>query len=199
MLDYDREVKPDRSTLRPTLADTIAFAAFFASGFAALVYQVAWFRMTATVLGNTVQASAAVLAAFMAGLAIGSHVFGRIATRLESPLFVYTLQEASIGVWALATPWFITHLHIFFVPITRAVPDTPAVGTVTRFLFALLPMLIPTVLMGGTFPVLAEHFTRSGGMPYLKVGSLYSVSSGGYWHWLCCMCWRRCTFWPGSA
>lgn len=176
---YDCGVMSDRGSVRLTLANMIAFTAFFASGFAALVYQVAWFRMTATVLGNTVHASAAVLAAFMAGLAIGSKAFGRIAPRLKSPLFVYALQEVVIGVWAVATPWMITHLHILFVPISRAVPDTPAVGTVTRFLIALLPMLLPTVLMGGTLPVLTEHFTRAGELPYLKVGSLYSLNTFG--------------------
>lgn len=152
-------------TGRPVLADKAVLAAFFASGFSALVYQVAWFRMNATVLGNSVHASAAVLAAFMAGLAIGSRVFGLMAPRLKSPLFVYALQEAVIGLWALATPWMITHLYVIFVPISRHIPATPAAGTTTRFLVALLPMLLPTVLMGGTLPVLAEYFTRTGRAP----------------------------------
>ena len=178
-IDYNAKSSQHSIPPCPTLANTIAFAAFFISGFASLVYQVAWFRMTATVLGNTVHASAAVLAAFMAGLAFGSKVFGRLAPRLKSPLFVYALQEVIIGVWAMGTPWMLTNLHLCFVPITRAVPDTPTVGAMTRFLVALLPMLLPTVLMGGTLPVLSEHFTRAGRIPYLKVGSLYSLNTFG--------------------
>src|SRR3990172_10549472 len=153
-LYYDRGAISNHNSLNSTWVNAIAFVAFFASGFAALVYQIAWFRMTATVLGNTVYASAAVLAAFMAGLAIGSRVFGRIAPRLGSPMFVYSFQEILIGVWAIATPWMMTHLYVLFVPIAHAMPDTPAAGTAIRFLLALLPMLLPTALMGGTLPVL---------------------------------------------
>jgi len=176
---YDRGAISNRNSMYSRLVNTIAFVAFFASGFAALVYQIAWFRMTATVLGNTVHASAAVLAAFMAGLAIGSWVFGRIAPRLESPMFVYSVQEILIGVWAMATPWMMTHLYVLFVPVSHVMPDTPAVGTVIRFFLALLPMLLPTALMGGTLPVLVEHFTRTDRAPYLKVGSLYSLNTFG--------------------
>src|SRR3990167_8228595 len=145
-MGYDSGGMSEHGLRYPTLVNIIAFTAFFASGFAALVYQVAWFRMTATVLGNTVHASAAVLAAFMAGLAIGSWVFGRIAPRLESPMFVYSVQEILIGVWAMATPWMMTHLYVLFVPVSHVMPDTPAVGTVIRFFLALLPMLLPTAL-----------------------------------------------------
>tara|TARA_B100000315_G_scaffold260449_1_gene321990 strand:+ start:1984 stop:4581 length:2598 start_codon:yes stop_codon:yes gene_type:complete len=180
-LSIDHDADSSQHAMPPcsSLANTIVLAAFFASGFAGLVYQVAWFRMTATVLGNTVHATAAVLAAFMAGLAIGSRVFGRLAPKLKSPLFIYALQEVSIGVWAMGTPWMIRNLHFFFVPIAQAIPDTNAVGTVMRFLIALLPMLLPTFLMGGTLPVLAEYFTRTGRVPYLKVGSLYSLNTLG--------------------
>lgn len=178
-MGYDSGGMSEDGLRYPTLVNIIAFTAFFGSGFAALVYQVVWFRMTATVLGNTVHASAAVLAAFMGGLAIGGLAFGRIAPRLKSPLFVYAIQEVIIGVWAVATPWMFTHLHILFVPIAHTLPDTPAVGTVTRFFIALLPMLLPTFLMGGTLPILSEHFSRAGKLPYLKVGSLYSLNTFG--------------------
>ena len=44
---------------------------------------------------------------------------------------------------------------------------------------SLRPMLLPTVLMGGTLPVLTEYFTRADGAPYLKVGNLYSLNTFG--------------------
>src|SRR5678810_358773 len=45
--------------------------AFFASGAAALLFEVLWFRALGRVLGNTVWAGALVLTAFMLGLALG--------------------------------------------------------------------------------------------------------------------------------
>jgi len=52
---------------------------FFFSGAAGLIYQVVWTRMLTQIFGNTTYAIATVLSAFMAGLAIGSYLFGQIA------------------------------------------------------------------------------------------------------------------------
>ena len=54
---------------------------FFFSGAAGLIYQVVWTRMLTQIFGNTTYAIATVLSAFMAGLAIGSYLFGQIADR----------------------------------------------------------------------------------------------------------------------
>ena len=54
------------------------FSLFFLSGAAGLVYQVLWLRRLALVFGVTVYAASTVLAAFMAGLAIGSLIAGRV-------------------------------------------------------------------------------------------------------------------------
>jgi spermidine synthase len=50
------------------------FALFFVSGIAGLIYQVLWLRRLSLVFGVTVYAASTVLAAFMAGLAIGSAI-----------------------------------------------------------------------------------------------------------------------------
>ena len=57
----------------------VVLACFLFSGAAGLVYEVVWTRMLAQIFGNTTYAVATVLAAFMAGLAIGSYLFGRFA------------------------------------------------------------------------------------------------------------------------
>ena len=50
----------------------LALAAAVLSGAAALVYEVVWLRMLGLVVGHAVDALTAVLAAFMAGLALGA-------------------------------------------------------------------------------------------------------------------------------
>src|ERR1700678_442619 len=49
----------------------------FLSGAAGLIYQVAWTKALGLVFGHAVYAIATVLAAFMAGLAVGSAYLGR--------------------------------------------------------------------------------------------------------------------------
>src|SRR3989449_5611921 len=57
--------RPPRSTLFP-------YTTLFRSGFTALVYEVAWTRLLALVIGPTTYAFATMAAAFISGLAIGS-------------------------------------------------------------------------------------------------------------------------------
>jgi len=72
------------------------------SGVPALVYEVAWTREAGWVAGSEIEAVAVVLAAFFAGLAIGSHWLGRRVDRAPSPLRAYALFEAVAALLALA-------------------------------------------------------------------------------------------------
>ena len=74
---------------------------FFVSGSSGLIYEVVWLRMLSRTLGSTVYAASTILAVFMAGLALGSFVFGRFSDRVHRPLMLYACLEAGIGVTAL--------------------------------------------------------------------------------------------------
>lgn len=69
---------------------------FFLSGWAALVYEVAWMGRLGRLFGTTVEAAGAVLAAFFLGLGLGAAVFGRFAPRLRRPLRAYGLLELGV-------------------------------------------------------------------------------------------------------
>ena len=49
---------------------------FFLSGISGLVYQIVWVRLLTHLLGGSSLAISTVLAVFMAGLALGSRLFG---------------------------------------------------------------------------------------------------------------------------
>jgi len=77
---------------------------FFLSGAAGLAYEIVWMRMMGLLFGHTVLAVTTVLVAFMAGLAIGASLFGRLIDRRGRPLAVYGFLEVGIGVLALLVP-----------------------------------------------------------------------------------------------
>src|SRR5437762_4836738 len=83
---------------------------FFGSGFSGLVYEVVWMRLLSLIFGNSVYASATVLAGFMGGLAIGGFLFGRVADRTTNPLRLYGLLELMVGAFALVFPWLLKAL-----------------------------------------------------------------------------------------
>ena len=80
---------------------TIALALTALTGASGLVYQVAWQKVLASLLGSHSEATAAVLALFLGGLSFGYALFGRISRQVVarggSLLFVYGLVESSIG------------------------------------------------------------------------------------------------------
>jgi spermidine synthase len=86
----------------PTVVSLLVFTLFFLSGASSLIYQVVWVRKFTQVFGSTSFAVSTVLTSFMAGLALGSYVFGRLADRYEkSSLLLYGILEGAIGLYAL--------------------------------------------------------------------------------------------------
>ncbi len=79
---------------------------FLLSGAAALVYQVAWQRILALHSGMALYSMAMIVAAFMAGLGIGSHVGGVVSSRLgrRTALGAFGLVELGIGAFGAYSP-----------------------------------------------------------------------------------------------
>lgn len=120
---------------------------FFISGAVGLVYEVVWTRMLVLIFGSTTHTVVAVLSVFMLGLALGSYIFGRLADMVRDPIRLYAILEIGIGLTAFLASWMIGSWWIL--------------------------ILVPTTLMGGTFPVVVKYFKQS------AVGWVYGVNTLG--------------------
>jgi predicted membrane-bound spermidine synthase len=130
------------------------------SGAAALLYETLWARSLAIVLGSTVQANAAIFAAFLVGLAVGAYSFGRIVSRVQRVARAYALTELLIGATALSAGLLIHHYRI---DLAAAVGVFGSQGRLFSAFFIVLAMIsVPTWLMGATFPLLLQLATRFG-------------------------------------
>ena len=80
-------------------------AAFFLSGAAGLVYQVAWPRILALHSGVGAYSVAMIVAAFMAGLGLGSRLGGALSARLSrrQALAGFGLLEQAIAAFGAAS------------------------------------------------------------------------------------------------
>lgn len=159
--------------------ESLVLAWFFLSGAAALIYQVIWARQLELVFGSTPHAIATILSVFMAGLALGSLCFGRLADKTSNPVLYYCFLETGTGAYALFTPWIfenLPHLQLFLLP------PSPA-GSASFSLFTLvssfLVLIIPTALMGGSLPVMAKFLLHRHEEAGSKVGKLYFVNTLG--------------------
>jgi len=152
---------------------------FFFSGAVSLIYEVVWTRMFGLVFGNTVFATSTVLAAFMGGLALGSYYLGRLADRQENLLRFYGNLEAGIGLFAFLFPSLLHLLNSVYVDAFRLFPESVIIFTLVRFVLAVLILIIPTTLMGGTLPVLSRFIARQPMKLGHSIGNLYSVNTFG--------------------
>jgi spermidine synthase len=152
---------------------------FFGSGAAGLIYEVVWIRMLGLVFGHTVHAVTTVLVAFMAGLALGSSLGGRIADRIRRPVQWYGALEIAIGGFCLLTPWLISVMTTLYVSVARSV-GLPFWGlTLVQFVLASVVLLVPTTLMGATLPILSRVVTTTLDSAGRRVGILYAVNTFG--------------------
>lgn len=152
---------------------------FFLSGATGLVYQVLWSRRLTLIFGVTVLAVSTVLAAFMAGLALGSLIFGPVADRRRDPLRLYAALEGAIGLWCFATPWLFQVIESAYVALHPSLVGSPLLLRLARFGLSLLVLLPPTMLMGGTLPALTRALSRRLASIGGDVAALYGTNTMG--------------------
>lgn len=161
------------------LVFAVVMLCLFVSGMAGLLYEVVWARYLALFLGHTSYAVVVVLVAFMGGLALGNAWFGARADRARHPLAFYAWLEIGIGLCAEVFPAYYAFCHKTFVLLARGLQPGSAGVLTLKFAFGLLCVLLPTMLMGGTLPVLTRLVARSLGEVREKVAALYFINSGG--------------------
>jgi spermidine synthase len=152
---------------------------FFLSGCAALIYQILWLRLLGLVFGVTVYAASTVLAAFMAGLALGSLLAGRAADRIRRPLGWFAAAECGIALSAIASPWMLDALERLYVAWFPGLPAVSGAVTGARLLMASAALIVPTLLMGTTLPLVLRSSLASGGKLGLRLGVLYASNTTG--------------------
>ncbi len=161
----------------------LLLACFFLSGFAALLYQTVWTRELSFVFGTSELAIAAVLAAYMGGLALGAAAAARYVTRMRRPVLAYGVLELATAVSALLVPVGIRLTNSVYVGLLRGGDELPEAEATAAALFqlgtAFAVLLPPTAFMGATLPVLAHYAVRNEAEIGRRVGVLYAVNTAG--------------------
>ncbi len=152
---------------------------FFISGATGLILQVVWMYRLGLVFGNSAYASSATLAAFFLGLAAGGRLWGKMATKFKHSLRVYGLME--IGVALAAILWLLgLHLYeLYFPSVVNVVGRDQEILTLIKFIFSILLLFLPTMLMGGTFPILVQYVSHTRKQMEKHGSMLYAVNTLG--------------------
>ncbi|WP_042886274.1 fused MFS/spermidine synthase [Cupriavidus necator] len=143
---------------------------FFFSGFPALIYQLVWQRSLFRIFGVNIESVTIVVTAFMLGLGLGSLAGGMLSRRRGLPLLpLLAAIELLTGAFGLVSLGIFDRVGTLALGLPLGV--TAAV--------TLMLVLVPTLLMGATLPVLVGHLTRRFGNVGSSVGLLYYVNTLG--------------------
>ena len=145
--------------------------AFFLSGAAALVYQVVWQRILTLHTGIGVVSVSLIVAAFMAGLGLGSHIGGVLSARVSPrrALRLFALLELGVGLFAAVSCRL---YYDGFGSFASALYATTAGAALAHF----AAFLVPTTLMGMSLPFLVRATVRETASASRVIGALYGVN-----------------------
>ncbi len=142
------------------------------SGLTSLAYEVLWARMLSQQFGVSIFGVVITVAAFMAGLGVGSWL-GERWRRLAAPLRIFGMLEAGVAVYALALPGLMRLLQHALAgwAVLLALPSWYGIQAVS----ALLMLFLPACALGIGFPLILR---AAEGM-VMPVGRLYGLNTLG--------------------
>jgi spermidine synthase len=172
----------------PPSAPRIAALALALSGCVSLILQIAWTRILALVVGPTTFAFSAMVATFIAGIAIGAAAGGAMSKRARSPWWLAASLLLS-GVAAVIAAWWAPQVPLIVAEAVAA-PDA-SFGNVVRLQSLLIAALMMpmTIAFGAAFPLAVglsarvdESVPRDVAMIYTAntIGAIAGALAGGF-------------------
>jgi len=160
----------------------VTVMAVFVSGVISLIYEVAWIRLLALILGSSSYSFSLMLAAFIAGIALGSLAVRLRVLQSYHPLLLFGLAELGVGISVLLTlPLYeyLPHTFLFIRSLLSTTTQAYGIYLAAKFVFCFAIMLLPTFFLGATLPFAAQAVTRAVSEVGSKVGTIYSANTLG--------------------
>jgi len=142
------------------------FVLIFLSGLTFLIFEVSWFRMLSLTIGSTVTASTLILSAFLSGMGIGAHFWGK-----KSSTAILWYLYAAIAILGAITS----------LAITRGIPFIYQTTSLSwmGYIAAIIVIFIPTFFMGSILPLIAEEVSQFSKNRNRCLGQLYAIETLG--------------------
>ena len=152
----------------------LSATAFFASGFAALLYQVIWQRLLVLFSGADLYSVTIIVASFMGGMGVGHLAGGHVADRVSprTSLFCFAGAEIAIALFG----FFSRPLYYDFLYNRLGAAEIPAPALA---LLLFISLLVPTFFMGASLPLLSRALASRLERAASVIGILYGVNTLG--------------------
>ncbi len=171
--------EPAPRATAPSYLDVALLATFGLSGAAAMVYENAWTRALTLVIGMSTYSFTVMLTTFLVGLGVGSLLYARWWGTREVGVAGFGLLQLLIALSALATIPLFERLPFLFLRLHAGFGDSFGQFLSIQVALSALVMIVPTLLLGTTFPVVARIYTQSLYRIGTSVGTAYASNTLG--------------------
>jgi spermidine synthase len=145
----------------------------FFSGFCSLTYQVIWERTLKYSFGGDVISASIIVSVFLLGLGIGGYIFRKVR---RNALIILAFVELFIGLFGMWSYEIILQINTTLSVLNLKLGVGSLGETVSVFLGTFIFLLLPTILMGGTLPLMLESFVPKTEKNTKFIGSIYGIN-----------------------
>jgi predicted membrane-bound spermidine synthase/tetratricopeptide (TPR) repeat protein len=152
------------------------------TGFCAMVYEVVWLRLLIPVLSSSTYSFSIILAAFITGITLGSYLTYKYRGRILHPLRAVGFAQFAIAISILLTLPFYERLpYTIWTMVSSSIGDVPGYSyyLTVQFIMVFFVLVIPTVFMGMTLPLLSRVTVKSIGKSGNSVGNIFALNTLG--------------------
>ena len=176
----DRMPVPEESRAPDRVrGDRWLLVAMALSGFASLSLEVIWTRMLVLVVGTSTYAFVTMLSSFLVGIALGSCVARPVVDRIANPRRAFGWLQAAIAASTLATLPLVRIVIADGLGWVSALESRWLGVTAAQFALCFLVMIVPTTLIGTTFPLAARIWARDVATLGGRLGQVYGANTLG--------------------
>lgn len=179
VIKEEKKPMPEPAPPSPPLEVRLGIIAFAVSGFIAMVYQQVWTRVLILVIGSSTYAFSMILSSFIMGLALGGFMFGKIADASKRPLLVLAGVEIIIGISVLALKPVMGRLPYYIINLADKYQASFLHIVCYEFFMVFLLVLIPTVFLGGIFPLVSKITAGDMNRVGRSIGNIYAANCLG--------------------
>ncbi len=171
----------------PLLPRGVYLAAAGLTGFAALACEIIWTRALKFLILNSTYSFSAILFTFLLGIGIGSFIFRRFVQARPQRLFLFGVLQAALGIYVAFSAFLlyqVSYTDFFQKNIVEVIYDYSYSwewGIAVFIFICVLTLLLPTVIMGITFPLINQIYFEDArrDQPGRAVSAIYATNTVG--------------------
>jgi len=156
-----------------------ALVIFAVSGFCAMSYEVIWTRLLGLIVGPRTYSFTIILITFITGLALGSMIFGWLGDKMKSPVWLLISTQIVAGLLVLGISQVLGNSQLFFSKLLFTYKEHFALLNLFKAVILFIFMVLPTLCLGATFPLVGKIYTQSISKVGKSIGVAYAIDTIG--------------------